>query len=200
MTPISPEDILTYWFGELESDTHIPDERLEFWFGKDTSTDYFIRQAYEPVLTAAASGDLAHWKDAPRSSLAWIVLTDQFPRNIYRGMPAAYELDPASQIQTLEGVEAGFDTQLRPLERVFYYLPLEHAEDLEVQERSVELFTQLRDEAPAEVREKFEHFLDYALEHRDVIARFGRFPHRNAVLGRESSPAEAEYLAAGGGF
>ena len=200
MSTVTPEDILTYWFGELTSDTDIPGDRLAFWFSKDSSTDYFIRQAYEPVVTAAAQGQLAHWKEEPRSSLAWILVLDQFPRNVYRDMPAAYELDPAAQIQSLEGIEAGFDRQLRPLERVFYYLPLEHAEDIECQERSVELFTDLRAEAPPEVDDKFRVFLEYAQEHRDVIARFGRFPHRNAVLGRESTPEEVEYLAAGGGF
>lgn len=200
MTPTSPEEILGYWFGELESDEHIPEDRLELWFSQDGSTDYFIRQAYEPLVTAAAQGGLAAWKEEPRSSLAWLIVLDQFPRSVYRGMAAAYEQDPACQIQTLEGVEAGFDLELRPLERVFYYLPLEHAEDLEVQGRSVELFTALRDGAPEVVRDKFEVFLQYAEEHRQVIERFGRFPHRNAVLGRESTPDELEYLASGGGF
>lgn len=197
---VQPEDVLGYWFGPLDSDAVVPADRQPLWWGKDAATDYFIRQAYEPTVTRAAAGELDDWKSDARGSLAWIVTLDQFSRNIYRGFPAAFENDLACQIQTLEGIEAGFDKLLRPIERVFYYLPLEHAEDLEVQERSVGLFEALAADAPAPVKKDFAGFLDYAVKHHDVIARFGRFPHRNEVLGRVSTPEEQAYLDAGGGF
>ncbi len=190
----TPQDILSYWFGELHSDTEIPEDRSALWWKKDPSTDYFIRQCFEPALTHATLGKLDDWKKTARDSLAWIVLQDQFSRNMYRDTPAAFEADLACQIQSLEGIESGLDQELRPLERVFYYMPLEHAEDLEVQEKSLEMFAALLQAAPPETKKTFENFYTFAEKHHAIIARFGRFPHRNAILGRENSPQETEFL------
>jgi len=189
------QDILGFWFGALEGPEDVADERSEIWFEQSDATDYFLRQTFEVDLVAARRGEREEWKQEPRPSLAWILLLDQFSRNIYRGFPAAYETDLTCQIQTLEGIEAGFDRELLPIERVFYYLPLEHAEDLEVQERSVQEFSRLLEDAPASRRAEFEHFLGYARRHHAVIERFGRFPHRNAVLGRESTEEELAFMA-----
>lgn len=188
------DEVLGYWFGELAGPEDLPRDRAEMWFAKNDATDYFIRQAFEGDVTAARRGELDGWKAAPRSSLAWILLLDQFTRNIYRGFPAAFESDLAAQIACLEGIDAGHDLRLHPVERLFYYLPLEHAEDLEVQERSLEEFTRLAADAPASLRTEFEGYLEYARRHHAVIERFGRFPHRNAILRRESTPEEEEFL------
>lgn len=189
------EEILHYWFGDVAaSDSMPPPDRQELWFGRSEGTDYFIRQLFEADLTAARAGDLEEWKQAARPSLAWILLMDQFSRHIYRNFPAAYEGDVACQIQTLEGIEAGLDRELGWFERAFYYMPMQHAEDLEVQERGVELFADLAEQVPAALRARFREFRDFAVRHRDVIQRFGRFPHRNEILGRESSPEEVEFL------
>ncbi len=188
------EEILRFWFGDLAGPEGWPEEQAGTWFTADEARDYFLRQVYEPEIVAARAGRREEWKRTPRGALAWLLLLDQFGRSVYRGFPAAYESDLSCQIACLEGVEAGHDRALLPVERVFFYMPLQHAEDLEVQDRSVELFTALRDEAPAPVRGRLETVLDFAVRHREVIAAFGRFPHRNAILGRDSTPEERVHL------
>jgi uncharacterized protein (DUF924 family) len=194
MNPCEPKDILHYWFGELSSPETFFQEREALWWGKDRGTDYFILQTFEPSLTAARLGKLESWRGEARSSLALILLMDQMSRSMYRGLDCAFENDLNCQILCLEGEEAGLDQELFPIERVFFYMPLMHAEDLEVQEKGVKLFSQLAENGPVALRSPLEQSRDFAVRHRDVIARFGRFPHRNKVLGRRSTTEEAEFL------
>lgn len=137
----------------------------------------------------------------PAGRLAWIIVADQFSRNIYRCDPRSFALDEQALAHALEGMAAGHDLALRPLQRVFFYLPLEHSESIELQQQSVMLYEGLLNEVGEKLAQPFTGFLDYARRHLDVIQRFGRFPHRNAILGRESTAAEIEYLQQpGSGF
>lgn len=187
-------DVLMFWFGSSGDDADVAASRSSFWFGKSDATDRQIERDFGHLVRLAGSGGLNHLIDSPRSRLAVIILLDQFTRNIHRGKPECFADDPLALQLALEGVERGEDRQLRPVERVFFYLPLEHAEDLGMQERSVELFRQIVEDAPANCRKIFTTHYDYAVRHRDIIARFGRYPHRNQILGRESTPEEAEFL------
>ncbi len=181
-------DILEYWFGDP------PRPRTAFWFGKDEANDRDIRGRFAGDLQRAAQGLLDDWASTSRGRLALVILLDQFSRNIYRDRADAYAGDEKAASLVLEGLAQKSDRSLTPLERVFFYLPLEHAEDLELQERSVELFRRLLEQAPPGQRDLFAGFLHYAERHRDIIARFGRFPHRNQALGRTSTPEETAFL------
>lgn len=194
------EQILSFWLGDY-SEAGKLGERVAFWFTKSNATDASIRDRFGATLESAARGDLDHLAETPRGRLALLVLLDQFSRNIHRGTPRAFATDARALSLALEGIERGHDRELHPVERLFFYLPLEHAEDIAMQDRAVELFRALRSETPAGMERFFDGFLDYAERHRDVIVKYGRFPHRNAILGRESSEEEREYLAQpGAGF
>ncbi len=191
--------ILEYWFGSLSAleDDNIPSEKIDLWFGGDNLVDQEIRERFGKDLESAANGDYDHWNDQPRGRLAMVILLDQFSRNIHRRSPRAFAYDEQALEVALDGIDAGHDMALAPVARSFFYLPLEHSEELGHQERCVQLMDELRQEVPDEKSELFDAFFDYAVKHRDIIAKFGRFPHRNAILGRPSTPAEAEYLADG---
>ena len=190
--PVGAGDILDFWF-EPSHAAH--------WFAADACFDEQIRRRFGAEVQAAAQGQRDEWAGAPESWLALLILLDQFPRNLYRGSARAWKADVKAQRVALSGLADGFDQSLPPLQRVFAYLPLEHAEDMRLQRRSVVLFETLQAQVGADERERFGDFLDYARRHREVIARFGRFPHRNAVLGRTSTPDEVSYLAQpGAGF
>lgn len=153
-----------------------------------------LRERFEPAVIAAGSGGLDDWASTARGRLALILLTDQLPRNIYRDTPDAFRLDPLARRLCCNGLERGDDRELRPIERVFFYLPLEHSENLDNQNRFVQLLKGLVAAVEPALTGTFEDFLDYGVRHRDVIARFGRFPHRNRILGRESTSKEREFL------
>jgi uncharacterized protein (DUF924 family) len=157
------------------------------WFVKNEAFDGRCR-AFEAEHHAAARGELAHWEVDAEGALALVLLLDQFPRNIYRRSPHAFATDLLAQGVVLRAIERRFDAATDTFLRVFFYLTFEHAEDLALQERGVTLTEALRDA----------EFTKYAILHRDIIARFGRFPHRNAVLGRKSTPEELQFLAEGG--
>lgn len=186
--------VLDFWFGGLESEAEVPTDRLRFWFGGDRETDRLVRERFAPLLAKAAAGACEHWRESSKGILALIVLFDQFPRNIYRGSDRAYAFDPQALELCLAGGEREIDLCLSIPERAFFYLPLEHAEDLVMQERSVRAFETLLQAAPEGMRPMCGRFLDYARRHREVIERFGRFPHRNAALGRPSTEREAIFL------
>ncbi|MFQ5761239.1 MAG: DUF924 family protein, partial [Acidiferrobacterales bacterium] len=143
-------------------------------------------------------GQLTSWEQHPRGRLALIVLLDQFSRNIYRGTAQAFAQDELALSLCLQGIDIGHDLALRPIERTFHYLPMEHAESLEMQDKSVQHRRQLVASLPPAMAKKSQFSLDLAISHRDIIARFGRFPHRNRLLGRVSTAAEREYLSQGG--
>jgi uncharacterized protein (DUF924 family) len=184
---IASQDVLDFWFAGNAT------QYREAWFRRDDAFDASCR-AFTDALRAARTGALDHWVDTARGMLALIVLLDQFSRNLHRGSPEAFAADPQAQHLARRAVALGFDQTLHPIERMFVYLPFEHSEDLADQDESVRLFETLRlslGDATAE----------YAWRHRDLIRRFGRLPHRNAALGRESTAEELAYLAQpGAGF
>lgn len=189
------DEVLQFWFAGLADSDPIPEERLKLWFGGGEATDRLVRETFEADVRRAIAGELTDWETSPRGCLAEIILLDQFTRNIYRDLPESFEHDPLALRLCLRGIEQEYDLQLQPIERVFFYLPMEHSEDRALQQRSVQAFTKLVEAAPAAQKERFEEFLDYAVRHQRVIERFGRFAHRNAVLGRTSTPEELEFLA-----
>ncbi|MBS7792801.1 DUF924 domain-containing protein [Roseococcus sp. SDR] len=187
------KDILDFWFADGT------DQFRQAWFKKDADFDAEIARRFGPLVAPAREGQLDAWADTPEGALALFILLDQFPRNLFRGSPEAFASDAhALTLARRVVVERRLDLALTPTQRVFLYLPFEHAESLEAQNLSVALFEGLRD-SPAHAAPG--GTIAYAWAHRAVIARFGRFPHRNAVLGRESTPAELAYLAQpGAGF
>ena len=196
-----PHDILDYWFGVEPWTKARLDERSAFWFGGGTeqekaARDAEIRALLEPLLERAARGEFASWASSPKRRLALILLFDQVPRNCYRGTAAAFAFDREALALAAEGMQLAADAALDPIERIFFYLPLEHAESIEAQDAAVEAFARLVAEAPPDLRDYCAYTAGYAKKHRDVIAQFGRFPHRNAMLGRDSTPAERAWLEA----
>jgi uncharacterized protein (DUF924 family) len=190
----SVDAVLEYWFGTNPDDVAVIAERTKLWWSKPNEVDADIRHRFEGLLLDAAHGALDLWQMTCRGQLALIILTDQFPRNIYRGTAQTFAYDARALAWCLGGLELGFDRQLRPIERAFFYLPLEHSESLPLQDRSVALFTELARSVPESWKEPFTSYLDFAARHREIIARFGRFPHRNILLGRASTDAELAFL------
>jgi uncharacterized protein (DUF924 family) len=186
--------ILDYWFEDRSDLYRFEPERVERWFKSGSGHDEAITAAFGPDLQRAIRGELDHWAESAEGCLALIILLDQFSRHIYRGTAKAFAQDPKAQLLACQGMDRGLDRLLRPVERVFFYMPLEHAEDLELQEQSVRAFTDLVSSVPPEYREAYLEFLDYAKRHHAVIERFGRFPDLNGILGRSSTPAELELL------
>ena len=187
------ESLHACWFGGPADDS-AADRQSKLWWSKSAALDAELATRFTPLVEAARAGALDDWKAAPQGALAFILLTDQLPRNIYRGSAAAFASDQAAHAAAVAAIDSGMDRQLKPIERVFLYLPLEHAESIADQNRSVQLYTQLFHQAPPSHVEQYRNFLTYALRHRRVIERFGRFPHRNAILGRESTPEEVSFL------
>ncbi|WEN15975.1 DUF924 domain-containing protein [Rhodanobacter sp. AS-Z3] len=189
---VTAQDVLAFWFD---------DENTPHWFAADSAFDARIRQRFGASVVEAFAGKLDGWTATSSGWLALLILLDQFPRNLYRHDPRSWSADAVAQRVALSGLARGDDRQLPAIQRVFAYLPLEHAENHALQQRSVELFEVLSAQAPEDVQAQFAGFLDYARRHRAVIERFGRFPHRNAVLGRASTAEEVAYLAQpGAGF
>lgn len=191
---VQPDDVLEYWF---PAD---PERAAKLWWGKDDGLDAEIRARFGATREAAKAGELDAWAEQPRGRAALIIALDQFSRNLFRGDPESFAADPKARALVHEGLARKHDRELKPIERLFFYMPLEHSEDLDEQEQCVALMRALADEVAAEPgvdqarRDRFVNFIDFAVRHRDIIARFGRFPHRNAVLGRESTPEELEFL------
>lgn len=189
------KEILEFWFGpEEELGWDFDPARYELWFGRSAETDRLVTERFGEDAHAAAAGELDDWAATPRGRMALLLLLDQFPRHIHRGRPEAFAQDPKAQALVVEGLALGHDQALSPIERSFFYLPLEHAENRELQARSVELYQALADAAPEAVKDRYLSFLDYAIRHKEIIDRFGRFPHRNAILGRESTEKEEAFL------
>ncbi|MFQ2047292.1 DUF924 family protein [Aeromonas veronii] len=200
MQPWQP--LLDLWFGDEANDVLRATRQAPLWWGKSSETDALLASRFGELAEAAAKGSLAHWADAPSGRLALILLLDQLPRNIHRGTPAAFAQDPQARDLCLKGLSIGADKFLSPLERVFFYLPLEHAESREQQARSVALFEALAaEQAGTPAQATFAGFADFARRHQVIIERFGRFPHRNDILGRTSTQEEAAFLQQpGSGF
>ena len=177
-------EVLLFWFCPASE----RGKAHKHWFVKSEAFDLEVRQRFLAVYEEAAAGKLTHLKESAADCLALIVLLDQFPRNMFRGTPRAFATDPLALETARHAVDRGFDRSLLPVERLFVYLPFEHSEALADQDRSCDLTRAL--DAYPETNDVYR----YALAHRDIIRRFGRFPHRNAILGRASTPEELEFL------
>ncbi len=188
--------ILDFWFGNPGEGEVPPPELSRMWWAKDQKTDDYIRNNFESLLINAREGKLREWEKTPRGELALIILLDQFSRNIYRDTPGAFSQDAQALETAAKGIEKGFDKGLHPVMRVFFYMPFMHSEDLEMQERSIALFGGLERDftSPPELAKMLSSNRDYAERHYSIIKRFGRYPHRNAILGRESTYGEIEFL------
>ncbi|MDM3870429.1 DUF924 family protein [Porticoccus sp. W117] len=186
-------NVLDFWFGG-GTDAEVASRQSGLWWGKSADVDRKIQENFEADLQTLVRGEHRDWLTAPEGTLAAIVVLDQFSRNMYRDSPRAFAQDAMALRLCLEGMDNGVDQKLRPIQRVFFYMPLEHAESMKMQNRSVAVFEQLRDEAPEENKKLFAGFVDFAEKHRVIIERFGRYPHRNKILGRESTAEEVEFL------
>lgn len=194
------DPILHYWFGDVEK-TGLPSEHRNWiWFSGDPAVDAQVKTQFYDHYLKAVRGDYLAWESAARSSLALIILFDQFSRHIYRDSSQAYDQDHRALDLCLKGIEQQFDHQLSLIERVFFYFPLMHAENTDMQSLSLRAYEMLFALSFQESRAIFEKFLDYAMRHHDIISRFGRFPQRNAILGRASTPGEAQFLKNTGYF
>ena len=191
-----PEEIVSYWFPEDINDAELETLRRqgERWMHGGPEVDKEITERFGDVLERARRGELDHWAHTPRGRLALIIVLDQFSRNIYRGSPLSYSQDEKALKLALEGIDLGMDRELRAMERNFFWLPLGHSEDLALHERSVLHAEEEAADAPPHLRAMAEFGVSQARAARDVIARFGRHPHRNEILGRTSTPEELEYL------
>jgi uncharacterized protein (DUF924 family) len=191
------EDVLTFWFPPgLRPDHATMVQQFEWWFrgGADSA----IIERFAPLLERVARGELDYWAQTPRSRLALIIVLDQFSRSLYRDTARAFAQDPRALALALDGIEIGHYAALdSPWEKTFFFLPLGHSEELKHLDAAVKLAEDLVKQAPAELRKVLEHSAAQARGHRDVIARFGRHPHRNAVLARQSTAEELDYLASG---
>ena len=188
--------VLGFWFGDLR-EGELPDEEKQMtWWMKSEEFDDLVRQRFEKYVLLAEKGELSHWLETPLGTVAFIIVVDQFPRNIYRDTPGAFSRDSLALRTCLEGIEKGFDRDLHPAHRTFFYLPLMHSEDLEIQSLSVQKYSALENEYDShpQIKETLACSTDFAGRHFDIIKRFGRYPHRNATLGRESTLEETEFL------
>jgi len=188
--------VLAFWFQDGERDSPHIDSRMDRWFGSHPELDREVVEQFGALTERAVNGDLDAWAASARGRLALIIVLDQFCRHIHRGTAAAFAGDRRALRLCVEGIVDGLYKQLRPEEQLFFFMPLQHAESLKVQERSVRIFRALAGRVTETLRETFATTAQFAELHRDIVAEFGRFPHRNAALGRENTPAEAEYLSA----
>lgn len=192
---VTATEVLDYWVPRVALASHeAAKTAMGKWFGGGETLDREIASRFGATIQAAASGELEHWKASPSGMLAWLIVLDQFTRNAYRGDGKQFAADHLAVRAAAQAVDQGLDQALHPLDRMFVYLPFEHAEDMAHQNRSVALFTALADADPVWTP-KMGGFLDYAIKHRVVIEQFGRFPHRNQMLGRVSTPEELAFMA-----
>jgi len=187
------EEILQYWFGDL-NDGFASTDRNRLWWNGGADADRSVASLFGRQVHHALNGQLDHWAEHPRGRLALIILLDQFTRMVFRGEAEAFSGDDLALTLCEEGLALEHDRALELIERTFFYMPLEHAESISSQDLSVECFSRLISDAPQVQRVKLQPSLDFAHQHRDLIVRFGRFPHRNRALQRSSSPEELAYL------
>jgi uncharacterized protein (DUF924 family) len=187
--------ILGFWFKEQALTAPQIDRRMDVWFGENEDFDLECKKEFEKDVEMACAGQLGHWGQEPRGRLALILLIDQFRRNIYRNTADAFSFDSLALKLCVEGARDKKDRGLTPIQQAFFYMPLQHAESLKVQDKAVVIFNRLVEAVSPTYRETFETMATFAELHRDIIAQFGRFPHRNELLGRANTPEEDEYLA-----
>ena len=187
------EEVLSFWLGDLDASGCATEEASARWWKKSDAFDAEIRERFGAAHESICDDAREAWLDAPRSRVAYVIVLDQFSRNMFRGSPRMYAEDPRALRATLGGLEAEHDEELGYHERYFLYMPLMHAEDVAHQDRCVQLFEGMKTLYP-ERSKQLERTVGFAVQHRDIVARFGRFPHRNAILGRESTAEELSFL------
>ncbi len=197
---VTAAGINAFWLGPFPEDPDAAKKASGRWYAADDQLDDEIRRTFGMAMEHALAGALSGWRETAEGALALVILLDQFTRNVYRGTSGAFSGDAMAREVATYALDMGSDRALPIPGRLLLYHPFEHSEDLEDQRRSVALFSELASEASPDWREYIDSFLRYARAHLDVIERFGRFPHRNVILGRESTPAEQEWLSTHGGF
>jgi len=190
----SSEDVLSFWFGELDEHGLASQETSAKWFTKSAAFDDEVRARFGDLHAAIARGENESWLDDARGRLAYVVVLDQLSRNMFRGTKEMFAFDERALAAAASGVENGHDRPLACAERTFLYMPFMHAESLDAQERCIELFRGLAEDLSDPARSRVLNNVDYAVRHRDIVARFGRFPHRNELLGRPSTEEESAFL------
>lgn len=190
----SSQDVHRFWFADTRDDSQAAGTRNAVWFGSSPEFDEEIRERFESTIDAASRGELSAWEDAPQSCVSLVIVLDQFPRNVYRNTAAAFKHDGLALAVTRRGVAAGHLEALSVPERAFLLMPYQHVEDVAEQQEGVRLFERTCNEAPPPWRAFVNNLLQFARRHLEIIERFGRFPHRNSVVGRSSTAAEREYL------
>jgi uncharacterized protein (DUF924 family) len=188
------EDVLDFWFGELNELGCSSPEHRKRWWTKSDAFDEAIKSHFLEDYEAIVAGDRDAWRNTARGALAYIIVLDQFSRNMFRGTPEMFAADELAREVCYEGLDADFDAELAFDERVLFYLPLEHSEAMADHRRSIELLNRLVDNCPESLEADAKNYLDFAERHKAIVERFGRYPHRNATLGRASTPEEIEFL------
>ncbi len=201
--PSRPDAVLDFWFGDSLVHGWPVVPRKPLWFGSDPAVDEAIRQGFGPLVAQALAGGLTDWEEPPRHRLALLVLLDQFTRNLHRGQATAFAGDARACALALDLLDRGLHRSLPPIGRVFVFMPLMHAEDLALQDRCIRCFEDLLADTPADhavARDDLASHLQFARLHRDIVLRFGRFPHRNQALGRRNTDEETAFLVDGPRF
>lgn len=197
MDSTAQEEILAFWFGDTDPGFDELEQRISLWFEARPQIDAEITSRFGNIAKEARSGCLVAWNTTARGRLALVILLDQFSRTLHRGSEEAFASDAEALRLCMEGIELGLDNELSIVERAFFYMPMQHAESLPVQEKSVQEFEKLAAKCSDAIRPQMQRFLASARSHRDIIEKFGRFPHRNRVLGRECSEVENDFLTIG---
>lgn len=195
-----PNDVLSFWFGDALTTDWPAQDRSGLWFGGGAALDATITQRFGPLVDRALDGGLADWETSLPARLALVIVLDQLTRNVHRGQARAFAGDGRAQRLVLQSLALSQDSELPRVGRLFFYMPLMHAESVALQHECVTRLEALAHDSPPEVREALQGNLRSARQHCDIIEAFGRFPHRNAVLGRTSTPAEIDFLQSGPRF
>jgi len=195
---VQPCDIHRFWFQDCLTCPQELENRKTEWFGGSKSFDDTIRRTYSDLPDRALNNEFDHWQRDPLFATVLILILDQFPRNMYRGTARSFAYDEKARQAAKTAIDFGIDGKVHPLEATFIYLPFEHSEDPNDQVTSVGLFKRLAQNSPTEFREHLLSAVEYARKHQDILAKFGRFPHRNQALGRATTAAEKAYLDSGG--
>jgi uncharacterized protein (DUF924 family) len=194
MSAVTPKEIIEFWFGDALDSPESARKKSKFWYASDSKIDNEIRRRFESTLTAVHEGHHADWEASLEGTLALVIVLDQFSRNLYRGDARAYSGDELALEIADRAVQAKRDRQLPGLYRLFLYHPFHHSERLQDQDKAVKLFQDLEDKSPQSWREFFHGSTRYSLHHRETVVRFGRFPHRNKILGRSNTEEEQAFL------
>ena len=194
LTNNTAQEVLRFWLGSLDAEGASDEMHQRRWWTKDPELDAEILVRFEPLYDHLVAEGLGLWASDPHTRVAGIIVLDQFARNMFRGTPKMFAASEVAQTWALEALDDGLDIDLGLSERTFLYMPLMHAEALVLQDYCIELFELLKADVPKSHRDRVAANLKYAHQHRDIIARFGRFPHRNAILGRESTATEVAFL------